>query len=100
MQKAIVEWDEYIEAQKDTAGEFIQQTTISNKGEKWRPPTRGTIKINSDTAFSQNMERTSIGVVTRNAEGELMKVWARAELKHSEPQVEEAVAIRMGMQMA
>ncbi|XP_071924941.1 uncharacterized protein [Coffea arabica] len=70
------------------------------EGEKWRPPTIGTIKINSDAAFSQNMERIGIGVVTRNAEGELMKAWARAELKHSEPQVEEAVAIRMGMQMA
>ncbi|XP_027165365.1 uncharacterized protein LOC113765398 [Coffea eugenioides] len=46
------------------------------------------------------MERTGIGVVARNAEGELMKGWARAELKHSEPQVEEAVAIRMGLQMA
>nr|XP_027108728.1 uncharacterized protein LOC113728530 [Coffea arabica] len=67
---------------------------------KWRPPSRGTIKLNTDAAFSQNLERTGIGVVARNAEGELMKVWARAELKRSEPQVEEAAAIRMGMQMA
>ncbi|XP_071927124.1 uncharacterized protein [Coffea arabica] len=100
VQKAIVEWDEYIEAQKDIAGDYIQQTTNSSREEEWKPPTRGTIKINSDAAFSKNMGRTGIGVVARNAKGELMKAWARAELKHSEPQVEEAVAIRMGMQMA
>ncbi|XP_027067691.1 uncharacterized protein [Coffea arabica] len=46
------------------------------------------------------MKRTGISAVARNAEGKLMKAWARAELKVSEPQVEEAAAIRMGMQMA
>ncbi|XP_027127808.1 uncharacterized protein [Coffea arabica] len=46
------------------------------------------------------MGRTGIGAVARNAEGKLMKAWARAEQKTSEPQVEEAAAIQMGMQMA
>ncbi|XP_071933882.1 uncharacterized protein [Coffea arabica] len=58
VQKAIVEWDEYTETQKDIAGEFIQQTTNSCKAEKWRPPPNNSIRINSDAAFSQNMERT------------------------------------------
>ena len=44
------------------------------------------------------MERTGTGAVARNAEGKLMKAWARAELKHSELQVEEAATIQMGMQ--
>ncbi|XP_027166351.1 uncharacterized protein LOC113766348 [Coffea eugenioides] len=100
MQKAVGEWNEYIEAQQDITGEFIQQTTISSRIKTWRPPSRGTIKLNTNAAFSQNLERTGIGVVARNAEEELMKVWARAEVKRSEPRVEEAAAIRMGMQMA
>ena len=58
------------------------------------------IKINIDATFSQNMGRTGIGAVARNAEGKLVKAWARAAHKTSEPQVEEAAAIRMGMQMA
>ncbi|XP_071914084.1 uncharacterized protein [Coffea arabica] len=96
----MVEWNEYIEAQKSLDGKFIQQTTSSNRSEEWKPPSRGQIKINSDAAFSQNMKRTGISAVARNAEGKMMKAWARAELKVSEPQVEEAAAIRMGMQMA
>ncbi|XP_071939782.1 uncharacterized protein [Coffea arabica] len=53
VQKAIVEWDEYTETQKDIAGQFIQQTTNSCKAEKWRPPPNNSIRINSDAAFSQ-----------------------------------------------
>ncbi|XP_071906812.1 uncharacterized protein [Coffea arabica] len=99
-QQAIVEWDEYIEAQKDTAGEFIQQTTNSSNRWKWNPPSGGLIKINIDAAFSHNMGRPGMGAVARNAEGKLIKAWARTALKTSEPQVEEVAAIQMGMQMA
>ncbi|XP_027067716.1 uncharacterized protein [Coffea arabica] len=100
VQQALVEWEEYIEAQKGTDGEFIQQTAHSSNRGKWSPPPGGLIKINTDAAFSQNMRRTGMGAVARNAKGKLMKVWARAAYKTSEPQVEEAAAIRMGKQMA
>ena len=46
------------------------------------------------------MKKSGIGAVARNSEGKLMKAWARAEIKTSEPLVEEVAAIRMGMQMA
>ena len=41
VQKVVVEWNEYIEAQKGIDGEFIQQTTSSNRSEEWKPPSRG-----------------------------------------------------------
>ncbi|XP_027158012.1 uncharacterized protein LOC113759629 [Coffea eugenioides] len=100
VQQAIVEWEEHIEAQKDTDGECIQQTTNSSSRGKWIPAPGGLIQINTDAAFSQNIGRTGIGVVARNAEGKLVKAWARAAHKTSEPQMEEASLIRMGMQMA
>lgn len=58
------------------------------------------IKINSDAAFSKNMNKSGIGAIARNGEGQLMKAWARAEIKTSEPPVEEVAAIRMGMVVA
>ncbi|XP_027102976.1 uncharacterized protein [Coffea arabica] len=100
VQQAIVEWEEHIEAQKDINGESIQQTTNSSSRGKWIPAPRGLIKINTDAAFSQNMGRTGIGAVARNVEGKLVKAWARAAHKTSEPQMEEASTIRIGMQMA
>ena len=41
VQKAMVEWNEYREAQKSLDGKFIQQTTSSNRSEEWKPPSRG-----------------------------------------------------------
>ena len=46
------------------------------------------------------MKKSGIGAVARNVEGKLMKAWARAEIKTSEPLVVEAAAIQLGMLLA
>ena len=46
------------------------------------------------------MNKCGIKIVVRGREGRLMNAWARVEIKSSEPIVEKAAAIRMGMVMA
>ena len=51
LQKAQIEWIEFIEAQNSREGRYIQITRQAPGTAIWTPPYRDAIKINTDTAF-------------------------------------------------
>lgn len=79
VQKAQLEWTEFIEAQNSGSGEYIEQTYQSTTVESWKPPSRGVVKINADAAFSTGLDRNGTGIVARDWKGRLLKACVRSE---------------------
>ncbi|XP_027122315.1 uncharacterized protein [Coffea arabica] len=93
-------WEGILGAKTREQGQEHIALTVNILWQIWKARNMTAFDVYETDPRKTMQKAVGIGVVARNAEGELMKVWARAELKRSEPRVEEAAAIRMGMQMA
>ena len=85
-----------MDAQITGGGEYIEQTR-SSRSATWKSSGKEVIRINMDAAFSTGMDKCGLGWVARDWKGRVLKAWAKSARKTSEPLVEEATTIRMGM---
>ena len=99
VRKAQQEWMEFKEAKEQEGRKGIAETIPNQQLRSWIPPMEGVYKINTDGAISSQMIRTGKGIVARNWKVETLKVWRRMEEKIGDPKLEEALAIRMAMQL-
>nr|XP_027062864.1 uncharacterized protein LOC113689267 [Coffea arabica] len=63
------------------------------KGRRWDTPQAGWIKLNTDAALDQKLNKAGWGIAARNSSGELVGAWTRPTEGCAEAQVEEALAI-------
>ena len=99
VRKAQQEWMEFNEVKKQEGRKGIAETIPNQQLRSWIPPMEGVYKINTDGAISSQMIRTGKGIVARNWKEETLKVWRIMEEKIGDPKLEEALAIRIAMQL-
>ena len=98
--KAVVEWQEYQEAQ-ETEGEVRDCGTKANKDvHGWERPQEGWIKLNSDAALQSKGDRAGWGMVARDWQGLMLGAWAVPSSSASNPKQEESMALKLAMKLA
>lgn len=95
--KAVDEWLEFQQVQKE--GQEKQQKVREAGGQetRWVPPREGWIKVNSDAALNQKMNKAGWGIVARDSCGNVLSTWAIPRSSCSEARLEEALALRKAM---
>ncbi|XP_071914133.1 uncharacterized protein [Coffea arabica] len=95
--KALMEWNEYQLAQGEGSKHDKLAAGEQERGRRWDKPQADWIKINTDAALDQKLNKAGWGIVARNGSGELGGSWARPTEGCAEAQVEEALALREAM---
>lgn len=61
-----MEWVEFMEVQSSRGGEYMEQTNHTQPSVNWKPPSKGVVLINMDTAFSKGMQKCGLGGIAKN----------------------------------
>ncbi|XP_027090288.1 uncharacterized protein [Coffea arabica] len=100
VQKAILEWREYQEAQ-EAEGELVRfKSGGKEELSGWKEPSEAWIKINSDAAVNQKEDRAGWGLIARTWQRKIVGAWAVPNTSCSNPKLEEALALRAAMLVA
>ena len=75
----------------------ITETTQYQAQRNWNPPNSGLLLINTDATIFSHKARLGIGVIARDWQGNVIKVWAKGEQKNSLPLEEEALEVRWAL---
>ncbi|KAK2652460.1 hypothetical protein Ddye_012316 [Dipteronia dyeriana] len=67
---------------------------------KWKPPTEGHFKINTDAAINGSLGRVRIGIIIRDSAGHVMASSSQSLRSILSPQSAKVVAILRGLQLA
>ena len=74
----------------------VQQPTITNQANPWRPPPSNWVKCNSDSAWHNERDTSGLGWICRNETGEVLWAGARAVTKTGSAILAEAEALKWG----
>ncbi|XP_071924889.1 uncharacterized protein [Coffea arabica] len=95
--KAVEEWLEFKKVQEEDRVNKEQDVAAGDQDLKWVSSQKGWIKINTNNALNQTMNKAGWGVVARDNKGKVLITWATPRSSCSEARLEEALAFREAM---
>ncbi|XP_071928203.1 uncharacterized protein [Coffea arabica] len=98
--KAVMEWREYQEAQEAEMEIGGYSKSVEEASNGWKRPKKSWVRINSDAALYQKMDKVGWGMVARDWQWKVLGAWAVPNSSYSNPKLEEAMVLRAAMLVA